>query len=79
MECGGEEMSITVFGVVRNGIVVPDFPLPEGAVVEIVTHETPVESPREFQEELAGWQLGSAQALELVEKLAEEMEKNETR
>ena len=34
-------MSITITGVVRNGVVVPKAPLPEGAEVEIRLSEVP--------------------------------------
>jgi acyl-CoA reductase-like NAD-dependent aldehyde dehydrogenase len=38
-------MSITVTGVVRNGVVVPRAPLPEGAQVEIRLSEAPAPVP----------------------------------
>ena len=34
-------MSITIAGVVKNGVVVPNTPLPEDAHVEIRLNETP--------------------------------------
>jgi hypothetical protein len=72
-------MSITVAGVVKNSVVVPDAPLPEGAQVEIhLTSEMP-DVPPELQEELAAWQQASANALALVERLAQEAEADETR
>jgi hypothetical protein len=44
-------MSFTVAGLVKNGVVVPNVPLPEGAFVEVrVIHEL-IEVPAELQEE----------------------------
>ena len=34
-------MSITVVGFVKNGVVVPNAPLPEGALVEILVSNEP--------------------------------------
>lgn len=64
-------MSITMTGVVKNGIVVPNGPLPEGAQVEIHVSDAP-DVPPELQEELLAWQRASANALDLVERLARE-------
>lgn len=64
-------MSTTIAGVVTNGVVVPKSPLPEGAQVEIHLNDF-LEVPPELQEELAAWQQGSAVALALVERLADE-------
>ena len=72
-------MTTTVWGVVKDGRVVPNSPLPEGAQVEIRICETPPDVPAELQEEFDGWQRASADALELVECLAQESEANETR
>jgi hypothetical protein len=71
-------MSTTITGVVTNGVVVPNSPLPEGARVEIQVKARPEVTP-ELQEELDGWQRASAGTLEMVERLAEEMEANEKR
>lgn len=38
-------MSITIAGVVKNGVVVPKAPLPEGAQVEIRFDQTPASVP----------------------------------
>jgi hypothetical protein len=38
-------MSITIPGVVTNGVIVPDSPLPEGARVEIHLQPAPPEVP----------------------------------
>ncbi len=72
-------MATTIWGVVKEGRVVPSSPLPEGARVEIRLCETPPEVPAELQEELDAWQRASAAGLELVEHLARESEANETR
>ncbi|MFO0970673.1 MAG: hypothetical protein U0793_34470 [Gemmataceae bacterium] len=71
-------MPITITGVVTNGVVVPNSALPEGAQVEIHLPVRPEVTP-ELQEELDGWQRASAGTLEMVERLAEEMEANEKR
>ncbi len=63
-----------VAGFVKNGVVVPNAPLPEGAFVEVHVINGPIEIPAELQAEFDAWQLASAQALELVERLAEEGE-----
>ena len=70
-------MSVTVAGFVKNGVVVPNAPLPEGAFVEVRVVSGAVEVPPELQAELDAWHLASAQALELVERLAQEGEADE--
>lgn len=70
-------MSMIVAGIVKNGVVVPHMPLPEGAFVEVHVLHGPVEVPPELQAELDAWQLAGAQALELVERLALEGEADE--
>ena len=67
-------MSVIVAGFVKNGVVVPNAPLPEGAFVEVHVIHGPIEVPPELQAELDAWQLASAGALELVERLAREGE-----
>ena len=66
-------MSTTITGVVTNGVVVPSSPLPEGMRVEIHLQDRPEVTP-ELQEELDGWHRASAGTIEMVERLAEEME-----
>ncbi len=61
-------MSIT--GFVKNGVVVPSTPLPEGALVEVHVVRGPIDVPPELQAELGAWQQAGAEALELVERLA---------
>jgi hypothetical protein len=46
-------MSVTVAGFVKNGVVVPNVPLPEGAEVEIRLNDGPLEQPAERKDELA--------------------------
>ncbi len=70
-------MPTTVWGVVKGGLVVPNSPLPEGAQVEIRLCDKPLEVPKELQEELEAWQRAGAEALELVERLAQESQGNE--
>ena len=72
----GLVMSIAVWGVVKDGVVVPSSPLPEGSHVEIRICDAS-EVPPELQEELAAWQRAGANALDLVERLARESQSNE--
>jgi hypothetical protein len=72
----GYSMSVTVAGFVKNGVVVPHAPLPEGAFVEVRVIRGPIEVPPELQAELDAWQRASAEALELVERQAREGEAN---
>jgi hypothetical protein len=61
-------MATIIGGIVKSGLVVPDSPLPEGARVEIVLSEVEPELQTEFE----AWDRASAQALDLVERLAQE-------
>ena len=72
-------MSVNVAGFVKNGVVVPNAPLPEGAFVEVRVIHGPIEVPPELQEEFDAWERAGAGTLEMVERLAEEMEANEKR
>ena len=65
-------MSIVVAGFVKNGVVVPNAPLPEGSFVEVHVIHGPIEVPPELQEEFDAWDRASAEALELVDALARE-------
>jgi hypothetical protein len=78
-QVGGFRVDSTISGVVKDGLIVPSSPLPEGAEVEIRLRQVPLEVPAELQEELQAWQRASTNALELVERLAQEMEANEKR
>jgi hypothetical protein len=72
-------MATTVGGVVKEGCVVPDSPLPEGARVEILlTEMLPSVSP-ELQLEFDAWDRASADALDLVERLAREGDTDDAR
>ena len=70
-------MAEVVAGFVKNGVVVPNAPLPEGAFVEVHVLNGPVEVPPELREELAAWQRAGAEALELVERRAREGDADE--
>jgi hypothetical protein len=72
----GQAMSEIVAGFVKNGVVVPNAPLPEGAFVEVHVISGPIEVPPELQEEFDAWELASAEALELVERLAREADQD---
>jgi len=72
-------MATIIAGFVRNGVVVPNAPLPEGAFVEVHVINGAIEVPPELQAELDAWHIASAQALELVERLAREEEDDATR
>jgi len=72
-------MPETIAGVVKDGLVVPASPLPEGAAVEIHLCPGKLQFTPEEQAEFAAWNLASAQALELVERLAQESDDHEAR
>jgi hypothetical protein len=72
-------MSSTITGVVINGVIVPSVPLPEGARVEIQLQPNPPTASPELQEEFDAWERAGAGTIEMVERLAEEMEANEKR
>jgi hypothetical protein len=74
----GENMSITT-GVVREGLIVPHAPLPEGARVEIRLLDSAAGSSPELRAEFAAWDGASANALELVERMAREIESDDKR
>ena len=69
----------TITGIVTNGVVVPNTPLPEGACVEIHLQANRPPAPPELQEEFDGWERAGAGTVEMVEGLVEEMEGNEKR
>ncbi len=69
-------MPNTTWGVVKEGVVVPDTTLPEGVRVEIVVHDGPLEVPPELQAEFDAWEMASAHALDLVERLADKDDGN---
>jgi hypothetical protein len=57
-----------VGGIVRDGVVVPYVPLPEGAWVEILVPAPTPEMPPELQAELEAWDRASAESLEMFER-----------
>lgn len=65
-------MTTTILGIVREGKIVPEIPLPEGLEVQITLPEATLVVPPDLQAELDAWSLGSAEALARVERLAEE-------
>jgi hypothetical protein len=67
-------MTTTIWGIVKEGKIIPQSPLPEGARVQIVLAEEVAEVPPELLGEFAAWDRASANSLELVERLAAEGE-----
>ena len=63
-----------VAGFVKNGVVVPNAPLPEGAFVEVHVISGPIEVPPELQAELDAWQRAGADAMAIIERLEREEE-----
>jgi hypothetical protein len=57
-----------VLGVVRDGRVVTDVPLPEGARVEVRLLAPPPEVPPDLQAEFDAWYRASDRALEQVDE-----------
>jgi hypothetical protein len=72
-------MTTLVSGVVKNGLIVPSSPLPEGARVEILVAEARLDISADLQAEFEAWDRSSSDALALVEQLAIEGESNEAR
>ena len=72
-------MSMVVAGFVKNGVIVPNAPLPEGAFVEVHVINGPIEVPPELQEEFDAWERAGTGTIEMVERLAEEMEADDKR
>ena len=68
-----------VAGFVKNGVVVPNAPLPEGAFVEVHLIHGPIDVPPELQEEFDAWERAGAGTIEMVERMAEEMEADDKR
>jgi hypothetical protein len=58
-------------GVVQDGKIVPQTPLPEGLNVQILLPED-ANDEAELQAELAAWRAGNQKALDRVEQLADE-------
>jgi hypothetical protein len=64
-------MNISITGVVTNGVVVPNTPLPEGAYVEITVQPAGPEVPPELQEEFDDWERAGAGTVEMIEQAGE--------
>ena len=65
-------MATVIRGIVKEGKIIPQTPLPEGLEVEIALPEETLVVPPELQAEFDAWSLGSAEALALVERLTDE-------
>jgi hypothetical protein len=66
-----------VGGIVQQGVIIPDSPLPEGARVEVIWNPTVPAVPPGLDEEWQAWYRASDQALALVDRLAQEMARRE--
>lgn len=66
-------------GIVRNGVVVPDSPLPEGVRVDVTISTREVVIPPELQAEFDAWDRASDRALVEFEKSLEEQDRHEAR
>ena len=72
-------METSVRGVVKEGCIVPSSPLPQGAHVVIRLADPPPEVTDDLRAEFEAWDSASANALELVEHLAQEVKTDEAR
>ena len=61
-------MSATIWGVVKDGLIIPQSPLPEGARVQIVVSSETAELPADLQAEFDTWCFGSTSALAAFEQ-----------
>jgi hypothetical protein len=66
----------TITGIVASGVIIPSSPLPEGTHVEIHVR---LEFTPEEREEFEAWERASAGSIEMVERLADEMDAHEKR
>jgi uncharacterized protein (DUF433 family) len=62
-------MSDTIWGVVRDGKIIPQTPLPDGLQVQIMVPEDVI-IPEGLDAELAAWSQGNAEALATIESLS---------
>lgn len=67
----GLVMNAVVLGVVRDGRIVPDSPLPEGVRVEVRLVASPPEVPADLLAEFEAWGRASDRALALAEGQAD--------
>jgi hypothetical protein len=72
-------MSSPITGVVTNGVIVPNSPLPEGTRVEIRLQPVRPDVPPDLQEEFDDWERAGAGTVEMVERLAEDIGAHEPR
>ena len=72
-------MTTTIWGIVKEGRIVPSSPLPEGAHVEIRLADPSIEGQEELREEFAAWDRASEDALDLIERVAQEGEADAAR
>lgn len=65
-------MSVVIEGYVKDGLVLPASPLPEGSRVEIRVAEAPKEdeAAQSLEADFDAWNRASDKALELVEEEA---------
>jgi hypothetical protein len=68
----GFAVNVIVPGVVCDGRIVPDTPLPEGARVEVRLVGPPLKLRPDLQAEIEAWGRASDRALELVDGVAPE-------
>ena len=64
-------MATTIAGIVMDGKVIPETPLPEGLNVHILVPERIDADEAVLRAEMAAWRAGSANALARVEEIAE--------
>jgi hypothetical protein len=64
-----EPMATVISGVVKDGLIIPSTPLPEGVRVEILIAEAALDVPDELRAEFQAWDRSSADALALIERL----------
>jgi hypothetical protein len=72
------DVMTSVRGVVKNGKVELESPLPEGTQVECQTVDPAYGMPQEFWDESRAWQQAGANAIARFDEYLEEIERNET-
>ncbi len=61
---------ITTMRIVKDGVIVPNIPIPEGFRVEITFHEEQLVFTPEEQAEFDMWRRAGEGTIEMVERLA---------
>jgi hypothetical protein len=61
----------TIWGIVKDGLIVPQAPVPEGARVQILLPTESPELPPDMQTEFDAWSASGAAALEAFEQQLE--------